>query len=195
MKREIQIPRKTINTIFLLVVIIALITGGTLLLRYNPTFLSQIVERFESATPTIAAQSTDPDAQAAVAALTAFYTLDYTETVEQWQARVCVLSTTDGCQLIQSFFASAVRQVVEANQVQTGCTVQAIRLVEDKGDIHTWLLEVNLNHPWPGAQSSAPAYAEVTQTDGTWLLNRILFEQEAARFETPALSLVETPTP
>jgi hypothetical protein len=34
-------------------------------------------------------------------------------------------------------------------------------------------------------------YAEVTRINGIWLLNRILFDQETARFTTPA----STPTP
>ena len=197
MKRVIQISRKTINIFVFLIIVIALIAGGILLLRYNPALLSQIAERFKGATPTSTQPDprSAPDAQAAARALTAFYTLDYTEPMDQWQARVCAQTTLDGCQLIQGLFAPAVRQGIEANQVKTGCTVQAIRLVEDTGDTRIWLLEVTLDAPWPGAQSPMPVYAEVARINETWLLNRILFEQEAARFATPALSVVETPAP
>jgi hypothetical protein len=185
MKREIQVSRKTINSFVLLVVVITLIGGGFLFLRRNPMLLSRIVARFEGATPTQPDPRQAPDAQAAAAALTAFYTLDYTEPVDQWQGRVCALTTPDGCQIIQAFFAPAVRQVVEANHAKTGCSVQALRLVEDKGDTHTWLLEVTLDNPWPGTKPTIQIYAEVTRTGGTWLMNRILFDQESARFTTP----------
>jgi hypothetical protein len=195
MKREIQISRETINVFVLLVVVLALIGGGFLLLRRNPQLLSRIVARFEGTTPTQTDPRHAPDAQAAVAALTAFYTLDYTEPVDQWQGRVCVLTTPNGCQLIQMLFAPAVRQVVEANKVKTNCTVLALRVIEDKGDTRAWLLEVTLDAPWPGENPTTQVYAEVTLINGNWLLNRILFDQETARFATPALSTVETLTP
>jgi hypothetical protein len=104
---------------------------------------------------------------------------------------VCALATTDGCRLIQTLFAPTVYQVVKANQVKTGCTVQAVRMVEDKGDTRTWLVEVTLDKPWPGEKPTTQVYAEVTRINGIWLLNRILFDQETARFTTPA----STPTP
>ena len=197
MKREIHVSRKTINSFVLLVVVITLTVVGTLILRHDPALLSRIIARFEGATigPTQPDPQSAPDAQAAVAALTAFYTLDYTEPVDQWQGRVCVLTTPNGCELIQVLFAPAVRQVVEANQVKTDCTVLALRLVEDKGDTRAWLLEVTLDAPWPGENPTTQVYAEVTQINGNWLLNRILFDQETARFATPALSTVETLTP
>ena len=195
MKREIQVSRKTINGFVLLVVVIALIGGGFLLLRHDPTLLSRIVARFEGATPTQSYPRSGLDAQAAVAALTAFYTLDYAEPVDQWQGRVCALTTADGCQLTQTLFAPTVRQVVEVNQVKTGCTVQALRLVENNNDTRIWLLEVTLDAPWPGENSTTQVYVEVARNNGNWLLNRILFDQETARFTTPALSAVETLAP
>jgi len=195
MKREIQIPRKTINGIVLLVVFIVLIGVGFLLMHRNPALLSRIFTQ-TVATPTQVDPKSAPDAQAAAKALTAFYTLDYTEPVGQWQERVCALTTQGGCQIIQAFFAPAVRKVVDANQVKTGCTVQAVRLVEDKGDTRTWLLEVTLDKPWPGEKPTIQVYAEVTRINDTWLLNSILFDQEAAvRFATPASSVAETSTP
>jgi hypothetical protein len=191
MKREIQISHRTIKTIILLVVVIILIGAGFMLLHRDPALLSRIIARFERATLTQSAPQTGPDAQAAIKALTAFYTLDYNEPVDQWQSRVCVETTPDGCQLIQALFGPAVRKVVEANQVKTGCSVQAVRLVEDKGDTRVWLLEVTLDKPWPSEKPTMQVYAEVTRINDTWLLNRILFDQESARFATPA----STPTP
>jgi hypothetical protein len=187
MKREIQISRRTINTIILLVVVIALIVAGFLLLHRDPALLYRFVARVEGATPAPTQPALQPpDVKAAIAAVTAFYTLDYTEPVDQWQGRVCALTTPDGCQIIQALFAPAVRQVVEDNQVKTGCTVQPLHLVEDKGDTRTWLMEVSLDNPWPGEKPTTQVYAEVARINGNWLLNHILFDQEAAaRFGTP----------
>ena len=53
-------------------------------------------------------------------------------------------------------------------------------MVEDNGDTRTWQLEVTLDNPWPGEKPTTQVYAEVARTNGTWLLNRILFDQEAA---------------
>jgi hypothetical protein len=186
-----QISRKkTINTIIaILLVVLVLLGVGYLFLSRDPALMPGILARFGSATsaPSLPDPQSSPDAQAAIAAVTAFYTLNYTEPADQWQARVCALTTPDGCQIFQAFFAPAVRRVVEANQVETGCTVQAVRLVEDAGGIRTWLLEVTLSAPWPGETGRMLVYAEVArQSDGTWLFNRILFDQEAVRFATPA---------
>jgi hypothetical protein len=195
MKREIQISQKIINGIVLLVVVIVLIGVGFLLVHRNPALLSRIFSQ-AVATPTQVDPKSAPDAQAAVKALIAFYTLDYTETVDQWQGRVCALTTQGGCQIIQAFFAPIVRKVVDANQVKTGCTVQAVRMVQDKGDSRTWLVEVTLDKPWPGEKPTLEVYAEVARINGNWLLNSILFDQEAAaRFATPASSFAETSTP
>jgi len=194
MKREIQISRQTINTAIFLIVVLALIGAGFLIVRRDPALFSGVLARLEGITSTPIQIIQPPDAQAVVKALTAFYTLDYTESIDQWQAGVCALSTPNGCQLIQSLFAPTVRQVVEANQVKTSCTVQAVRMVEEStpqghdGVTHIWQMEVTLDNPWPGENPTMTVYAEVAQANGTWLLNRILFDQEAARFAA-------TPTP
>jgi hypothetical protein len=188
MKREIQVFRMTINTVILLIVVLALIGAGFLIVRDDPALFSGMLAQLEVITPTSTQISQPPDAQAAVKALTAFYTMDYTVPEDQWQAGVCALSTPNGCQLIQSLFAPTVYQVVSANQVKTGCTVQAVRMVESNGATRIWQLQVTLINPWPGEKATTPVYAEVDQANGTWLLNRILFDQEAARFAA-------TPTP
>jgi hypothetical protein len=182
MKHEIQFSLRTIYGIILLIIVLALIGAGFLIIRRYPGLFSGLLVRLEGITPTPTQVSQPPDAQAAVKALTAFYTLDYMEPVDQWQARVCTLSTPNGCQLIQSLFAPTIRQVVETNRVKTGCTVQAIRIIENNGATHIWQLEVTLDDPWPGEKATTPVYAEVVQAKGAWLLNRILFDQEAALF-------------
>ena len=182
MQHDIQVSRRTINAIILLIVVLALSGAGCLIFRRYPWLFSGVLARLEGVTPTPTQITQPPDAQAAMKAITAFYTLDYTVPENQWQAGVCALSTPNGCQLIQSLFAPTVYQLVSANRVKTGCTVQAVRMVENDGATHIWQLEVTLGNPWPGEQATTAVYAEVAQANGTWLLNRILFDQEAARF-------------
>jgi len=183
MKKEIQISRKKLRAGAIVVLLVMVL----ILLILNPALQNFVKVHFlhGQATPPPVDQG---DAQAAAAALQAFYTLDYSELPEQWEERVCALSTSDGCEFLKAFMAPAVRQAVEVNQVQTGCTVQPIASVEDDGATRIWLLTVSLDHPWPGTSAEFQVYAEVAQVDGTWLFNRILFDQETTRFQT-------TPTP
>jgi hypothetical protein len=192
-KKEIQISRKKLASILRISAIVILAILSVILFTSSPALRSFVKARFQgqASTPALTDQL---DGKAASAALTAFYTLDYTEPEDQWRARVCALATPDGCQLIQALFAPSVRKVVEANQVKTGCTVQPVAMVEENtpqeqnGATRIWLLTVSLDHPWPGTNQEFTVYAEVAQVNGAWLLNRILFEQEAARFQTPTVT-------
>jgi hypothetical protein len=126
------------------------------------------------------------DAQAAVNAVTAFYTLDYTASPELWISNVCLYATAKGCNAIRSFFAPSIQRQKEFFHIQTGCSVQPIRLVEDDGDIRTWQVSVTLDHPWVGLDASTQdVYVEVAKVQSGWLMNRILFKQEIERFATP----------
>jgi hypothetical protein len=130
-----------------------------------------------------------PDAQAAVDAITAFYTLDYTSSLELWISNVCAYATDKGCNAIRSFFAPTVQIQVQDNQVHTGCSVQPIRLIEDAGDIRIWQVKVTLDHPWAGLIApTQDVFIEVSKVHDRWFMNRILFEQEIEQFNTPSLN-------
>jgi competence protein ComGC len=136
--------------------------------------------------PSVSETDLAPDTQAAVNAVTAFYTLDYTKSPELWISNVCTYATDQGCNAIRSFFAPTIQSQVQNYQIQTGCNVRPIQLVEDDGDIRIWQVSVTLDHPW--ADLKAPTQdvlVEVAKVHGGWLMNRILFEQEIERFTTP----------
>lgn len=136
--------------------------------------------------PEISETGVAPDAQAAVEAATAFYTLDYTSSSELWLSNVCSFSTEQGCNAIRSFFAPAIQNQVKSYRVQTGCSVLPIRLVEDDGDIRIWQVNVTLDHPWGGLDTATQdVFVEVAKVQSRWLMNRILFKQEIERFITP----------
>jgi hypothetical protein len=144
-----------------------------------------VLPLLHSSSPTTAT-GTSPDAQAAVKALTAFYTLDYIESPELWATRVCTLATDSGCRAIHAFYATAVQVMVQENQIQTGCTVAPVRMVSDMGSIRIWHVNVTITKPWPGLGNPVQdVFVEVEDVNGIWLMNRILFQQEVGDFLTP----------
>jgi len=123
------------------------------------------------------------DTDTVISAISAFYTLDYTESSELWAARVCTYATEAGCQAIRNFHAPIVHASVQKYQVQTGCAVEPLEVIEQAGTLHTWRVRVTLEHPWSALESpTLDVLVEMQQVGGRWLLNRILFEQEEARF-------------
>jgi hypothetical protein len=61
-----------------------------------------------------------------------------------------------------------------------------IRLVSENGNVHLWQVRVTLTHPWPGLDKPVQdVFVEVEKVKDSWLLNRILFQQEASQFITP----------
>ena len=128
-----------------------------------------------------------PDAMAAVKGATAFYTLDYTEPPNLWPLRVCGYTTEEGCKAIREFFASSVQAAIHKYRVQTHAFAKPVQLIVDDGDRRIWKLEVTLTNPWSeGSEGmTQDVYAAVAKEGGRWLLSRILFEQEVAKFITP----------
>lgn len=165
----------TVKKIILITLAAALLFIGILALR--PLFIPR---------PEVSETGFPADAQAAVNAATAFYTLDYTEDSDLWAARLCTYTTEAGCLVIQNYFSPVVWAMVQKNQIQSGCTVEPVRLVADKGDIHIWQVIVSMDNPWPGlADPVQDVFVEIEKVSGRWLLNRILFEQEIERMITP----------
>lgn len=87
------------------------------------------------------------DAMAAVKAVTAFYTLDYTEPPNLWTSRVCAHATQKGCQAIRDFFAPSVQAAVDEHRVQTYAMVEPVQVVTDFEGRRIWKLEVTLTNP------------------------------------------------
>jgi hypothetical protein len=164
-----------VRTIILITLAAVLLIIGILALR--PLFMPQ---------PEITATGLPADAQAAVNAATAFYTLDYTESSDLWATRLCAYATEAGCRAIQDYFAPAVQAMVQENQIQSGCTVEPVRLVSDKGEIHIWQITVSMDNPWLGLDAPVQdVFVEVEKIGDRWLMNRILFEQEIEPLITP----------
>ena len=128
-----------------------------------------------------------PDAQAAVNAASAFYTLNYTAGIDLWSARVCATATDAGCHVIREFFAPAVDAMMKKHQIQTACMATPVRLVSENDQKRIWQVRVSFDHPWPGLSASTQdVYVELANANGKWLMDRILFQQEVEHLPTPA---------
>jgi hypothetical protein len=164
-----------VRTIILIALAAVLLIIGILALR--PLFIPR---------PEKTVTGLPADAQTAVNAATAFYTLDYIESNDLWAARLCAYATEAGCRAIQDYFAPAVQMMVQENEIQSGCTVEPVRLVANKGDIHIWQVTVSMDNPWPGLDApKQDVYVEVEKVGVRWLMNRILFKQEIEPLITP----------
>jgi hypothetical protein len=136
--------------------------------------------------PEVSETGAAPDAQAAVGAVTAFYTLDYTSFPELWLSNVCSFSTNQGCNAVRSFFAPLIQNQVQNYHAQTGCSALPVRLVEDNGDIRVWQISVTLDHPRMSLDTATQdVFVEVEKVQSRWLMSRIMFKQEIERFAIP----------
>jgi hypothetical protein len=171
---QIIIPKK-LKIILITLLVIVLLLIGFLAIHPLPAPLA----------PATATGMT-PDAQAAVNAVSSFYTLNYTAGIDLWATRVCATATDAGCRAIRGYFAPAVDAMMIKHQIQTSCTVMPVRLISEAKQNRVWQVRVSLDHPWPGLNtSSQDVYVEMANVNGKWLMNRILFEQEQERLPTP----------
>jgi hypothetical protein len=77
------------------------------------------------------------------------------------------------------------KDLLQENFIQTGCTVLPVRLVDDTGDTRIWQVEATIDHPWLGLDAQTQmVFVEMAQENGQWLMNRIMFEQEVDRLNT-----------
>jgi hypothetical protein len=159
-----------------LIAILILVLVAIVFLVLRPALLAE---------PAVSANQQTPDALAAVDAVTAFYTLDSAESSELWAARVCAYASEQGCAIVRTYFAPTIQILLQENSIQTGCTVLPVRMAAEDGDKRIWQLSVTLDHPWENLDTQTQTvFVEMAQGSGQWLMNRILFEQEAERFLT-----------
>ena len=130
------------------------------------------------------------DAQAAIAGVSAFYTIDYTEPEGSWAYRICALiATPDDCLFLQAYFAPAIRATAEKYSIQTTCTVLPVELfsTDESTMSRIWIMQVTVANPWPGIKPTETVFAEVVfdQAKQEWRFRRILFDQEVQGYGTP----------
>ncbi len=113
----------------------------------------------------------------AMQALAAFYTPDVTGEQTAWEDKVCTGMSVQGCELFRKMYAPALWRTAQSKPLNI--TVAFLSVAETFDD-SSQVWKMNLIE----ADTSKQIYIHVTQNEsGKWLLNRVLFAQEAAKYE------------
>jgi hypothetical protein len=170
---------------------VVVLTGILLIVAASWIIVRYVVPLFQDKYIPVASPALSQDAIAAMAGVSAFYTIDYTEAESSWSDRMCALTATpDDCLFLQVYFDPLIRTTAEKYSIQTTCTVLPVQLFStDKTSLsRIWTLQVTVTDPWPGIDPTETVYAEVVfdQIAQIWRFRRILFEQEMQGYGTPS---------
>ncbi len=161
---EITFSRKTISNGFGLLLIAAALFGG-----YYAWSQGMLERWLTGPTP-----QTQPVTEPAIQSLTALYAPSGERA--QWEEQVCAGMTEQGCQLFRTLFANPIWNSALNGKTSTVTFIEIAETLEDGSQI--WKTEV------ADGETILPVYIHATQNDaGQWLLHRVLFAQEAAKYE------------
>ncbi|MBN2116294.1 MAG: hypothetical protein JW730_06980 [Anaerolineales bacterium] len=167
---EVTISRKAATqTLAYVVLAITLITAGYLI--YSNGLLARWFTKDVQDSTSAAAE------EPAMQALAAFYSPDVTGEQAAWEDRVCAGMSMEGCDLFRQMYAPTLWKSAQAKPLNATVTfLTDAETLEDSSQI--W--KVNLTT----TEISEPIYIHVIQSESDkWLLNRVLFAQEAAKYE------------
>ncbi len=115
---------------------------------------------------------------AAVAAIRAFFEINYQEGKEAWLTRICSLTTSNGCQLI-SEGADSLWGSIQENKTVVDATVQPVEKAAETPTEQVWLLSIILSGPLPSSnQTKDTSYVAVSKTAYGWKFDRFLMDSE-----------------
>lgn len=162
---NITISKKTtLRVLTILVVLALLVWGGSWALSNGFP-----ARWFSSPTPA-------PQDQPAMRAVSAMYSADPASERSAWEATVCSGMTVKGCSLFQAMYAPAIWAATTQKNEAVASMLQVADTLEDGSQI--WQVSV--------AVSDTPAdiyiQVEADPSSGQWLLERVLFTQEEARY-------------
>lgn len=117
-----------------------------------------------------------PQDQPAMQAVTAIYSADPSSEKSVWEDKVCSGMTAKGCSLFQAMYAPAIWAAASQKNQAVAAFLQVAETLEDGSQI--WKISVIQ------IAMSVDIYihVEADPTSGQWLLDRILFTQEAAKY-------------
>ena len=134
---------------------------------------------------------------AAVAGVEATFTLNYEEPIEDWLARLCEVSTEEGCQVAETFLMDSMASILKTKQPKTTCSAEYIEKVDlgvqtdgvgDDEEVvyewEVWKVNLTLSDPWEGSEGEDAVYVQVTNEEDEWKFARILFDQEAEKYKS-----------
>jgi hypothetical protein len=132
---------------------------------------------------------------AAVAGVEATFTLDYEEPIEDWLARLCEVSTEEGCQVAETFLMDSMASILETQKAKTACAaeheikvdfgVQTEGVGDDERVVYeweVWKINLTLSNPWDDADAEDTVFVQVNNEESEWKFARILFEQEIEKY-------------
>ncbi len=163
LKMEISLSRKSFTNIIGLILITLVLIGGYYAWSHG------LLDRWlDGGTP-----QTQPVTDPAIQSLAAFYAPSGDRV--QWEEQVCAGMTVKGCQLFRALYANPLWNSAQG-QTASVAFIAVAETLEDGSQI--WKTDVTTS------DSTLPVYIHVSQNEaGQWLLNRVLFEQEAAKYE------------
>lgn len=156
---EITLSR---SRFWLIAILILLIPAGI--------FLYRNITRSENETPAINAD--EYTRQPAIQALATIYAPAGDQPT--WEQQACLNMTQNGCDLFKAYYAPAIWK-----SGVKGTDTKFVEIVENLEDgTQVWLAGTNLNG------SAQPLFIQVQKReDGNWYLARLLFEEEAKKYE------------
>ncbi|HXF85490.1 MAG TPA: hypothetical protein VNK49_08875 [Anaerolineales bacterium] len=94
----------------------------------------------------------------------------------EWEARVCAGMSEKGCVVFKGMYAEAIWKSPQNGKTASVVFIEVAETFEDGSQV--WKTELTLDG------TALPVYIHVAQNEeGKWLLNRVLFEQEAKKYE------------
>ena len=162
---EVTFSRKTISNGFGLLLIAAVLLGG-----YYAWSQGMLERWLTGPTP-----QTQPVTEPAIQSLTALYAPSGERV--QWEGQVCAGMTEQGCQLFRTLFANPIWNSALHGKTSSVTFIEIAETLADGSQV--WETSVTTS------AASLPVYIHVTQNETSrWLLNRVLFAQEAAKYES-----------
>lgn len=122
----------------------------------------------------------DEGREAAVAGLTALFSVDVTEGEQAWRERFCSLATENGCAFAELFTNW---DLVVKNKVRSEYRVQSAELYRDLGDRQVWMVTGVIRDLNTGEEKGGKIPVLVVREDGKWKFDHFLFDQELQALE------------
>lgn len=163
---EITLARKTITNVVGILLIVAAFLGGYY--AWSKGFFNGWLSKTE----TVQAMPAD---EPAIGSLTALYSPSGERA--EWEEQVCEGMTGQGCDLFRVMFAGPIWNSMTEGKNVIVAFITSVETLEDGSQI--WKTEVS------DGDVTRPVYIHVTQNESDqWFLNRVLFAQEAAKYES-----------
>ncbi len=123
-----------------------------------------------------AAPTPPPQDEPAMRAVTAMYSVDPASERAEWENTVCSGMTEKGCSLFKSMYAPAIWAAASQKKDAAATMLQVADRLEDGSQI--WKIKI----AWSDTSADIFIRVEADPTSGQWLLERVLFTQEAAKY-------------